>query len=215
MKFEPRQKWEVEFYHGDSHRLRFREILSGQKPGKWRVVTNKKKKAKKPYWKIEPGKTSGLPKNLFAPLNEAITGSINKIFRDKRTLPALRWRTRTILINAAARTFCDCAAEEESKTLIKYILHTKPFMHFLIVNWQEHSADTYQLKDDNGNVKKNKWGKPSKDVGKLADEIRNDERTGLRKLERNSKAVLRWVVCFLADGTVWLVPAKSRKERSR
>jgi hypothetical protein len=208
MKFEPRQKWEVEFYHGDSHRLRFREMLTGQKHGEWRKVTNKEKK-KRPYWKIEPGKTSGLPKNLFVPLNEAITGSINKTLRNKRTLPAFRKRTRSILNNAATRTFCDCAAEEESHTLIKYILHNKPFMNFLIVNWQEHSPDTYFKKG-----KKNRWGKPVRDLGKLADEIREDKRTGLRKLERKSKAVLRWVVCFLADGNVWLVPAKARKERA-
>jgi hypothetical protein len=205
MKFQAREQWDIEYYDGDPYRLRYREILSGQEPGAWRKVN------KKNFWKIEPGKTSGLPKNLFAPLNEAITGSINKISRDRRKLPELRPRTRGILINAAARTFVKCTAEKQSRTRIKYILHHKPFMQFLIVDWHEHGPEEYIKYDQNGHVVKNRWGKPQRDLGKLADQMRKDKKTKLYKLEHDSRATLRWVVCFLADGTVWLVPAKSRK----
>jgi hypothetical protein len=204
--FKPREQWDIEFYHGDPYRLRFREVLTGQRFGEWRKVNKKK------YWKIEPGKTSGLPKNIFAPLNEAITGSINKISRDRRKLPDRRHRTRSILIRAAAKTFVNCAAEKESSTRIKYILHHKPFMQFLIVDWHEHGPEEYVKQDKNGHVMKNRWGKPQRDLGKLAEEIRKDKNTKLYRLERDSKATLRWVVCFLADGTVWLVPAKAREE---
>jgi hypothetical protein len=206
LEFKAREKWDVEFYHKDPYRLRFRELLTGQQFGEWRKVGKKK------YWQIERGKTSGLPTNLFIPLNEAIVGSLNKIFRDKRTLPGLRRRTRSTLIHAAAKTFCHCTAEEESKTLIKFILHHKPFIHFLIVDFQEHDPESYALQNEKGEMLKGKWGQPRKDLGKLADEIRKDKSTGLRELEHKSKAVLRWVVCFLSGGTVWLIPAKSRKE---
>jgi hypothetical protein len=209
MEFNAGQQWDVEFYHGDDHRLRFREVLKRNRFGKWRMVAGKK------YWAIKPGKTSGLPSNLFMPLNEAIIGSINKIFREKRKLPELRHRTRSILTRAAGKTFCRCAAEVESKTLVKFILHHKPFVHFLIVNFQEHGPDEFFLLHPNGSFLKNKWGRPRRDVGKLADAIRQDKSTGLRKLEHESKAPLRWVVVFLADGNVWLVPAKASKERKR
>jgi hypothetical protein len=207
MKFQAREQWDIEYYHHDPYQLRYREVLTRKKGfGEWRKVNKKK------FWKVEPGKTSGLPKNLFAPLNEAITGTINKISRDRRKLPDLRRRTRSVVINAAAKTFPKVTAEEESKTLIKYILHHKPFMHFLIVDWHEHGPEEYVKHDQNGHVMKNRWGKPQRDLGRLAHQIRKDKDSGLYKLEHESKATLRWVVCFLADGTVWLVPAKSKKE---
>ena len=208
MKFKARMQWDVDFYHGDDHRLRFREVLSRERVGRWRSVGEKKKE----YWEIEPGKTSGLPQNLFVPLYEAIVGSLHKITPESRVLPRFRRHVRTELIRSASKVFRHCAAEEESKTRVKFILHHRPFMHFLIVDFQEHGQAEFFKMKESGDYIKNRYGRPRRDLGRLADVIREDKSSGLRKLEHESKAVLRWAVVFFYHGDIWLVPGKSRKK---
>jgi hypothetical protein len=231
VKIKDGQQWEIEIHH---RKLRYRHIgkaraarpkekaksledayeqLKEHRTGDWRRIKDKHDKTKITiWWKIKEGKSSGLPWNLFHPLQECILDSAMKITRDSRTFRNVRRPLRRDLAKGAALIGCEMS--EESKTHCRFSLKHKPAMEFLLYDYQSHKPEEFFKQDGQHNVVKNKKGMPMRALGKLAERLRQHKT--VRDFEQNSKALLRWLVVVFAPSTasernIWLVPAKASK----
>jgi hypothetical protein len=204
LKVKPGQKWDYEFHHGP--KLRFRQIGKKGKVGAWRKVG-------KNIW-YDIGEGSGLPLNLFHPLQEAILDSAMKITREKRTFRYVRKPLVRGL--SAGATLIGCEMVVEDKKYIRFVRKQKPSMDFAFIDFGRHSPSEFFQKDKHHNVVKNSKGLPKRALGKLADVLRKRRPKTLKRLEQKSSAILRWLIVVFApspyaERNVWLVPAKSRK----
>jgi hypothetical protein len=204
MESQTKVAWMLEVRHG--RKLKFAAITKSGTPGKWRVVG----KEKKSYWKI--GDSSGLPLNLFSGMRETILDAVRTIRENRKRLTDVRSQIRRGLFNAARHLGCD--SKQISKTEVEFILDHKPLIHWLLVDFHKYREGSFFKEDKNGKRARGRRGQPVRDLGKLADKIRRVKRTRrLKEIESKSKALLRWMVVLLADGAIWVVPAKARKDK--
>ena len=205
MEIKPGQRWDFEFHSGP--KLRFRQIGKNGKVGAWRKVG-------KDIW-YEIGEGGGLPLNLFHPLQEAILDSAMKISRGKRDFRHVRRPLVRGLAAAAALIGCEMVVED--KKYVRFLRKQNPAMDFALIDFHHHSPEEFFKRDKHRNIVKNRKNLPKRALGDLAHALRKRRPKILERLERESPAILRWLIVVFApslyaERNVWLVPARSRKE---
>jgi hypothetical protein len=227
VKIKDGQQWDVEI-HSRKPKLRYRHIGKGRaarqtgsdkalvgaheelkmrksRIGEWRKVGDGH------WWKV--GNGSGLPQNLFHPLQECILEEVMKLTPSGRDFHAVRRPLRRGLAKGAALVGSDMT--ELGRTHYRFSLKNKAAIEFLIYDYHRHKPDEFYKKDAQYNQVKNPKGMPERALGQLAERLR--QHTAVRRFEQDSKALLRWLVVVLKPSetskrNIWLVPAKSRKE---